>query len=916
LRKRRANARRKAVRAFFLLLFGAIALNLPRTLSAEKPYDFATTPGKLPKNIVPQKYSIRIKPDITKLTFSGSEAVKIEAREPVRELVLNALELQITSASVDEKSLPSSSIKLDRKEETLRLVLPEELPEGIHTLVLSFTGKINQQGQGLYYARYREQGTNTEKTLLGTQFEATDARRVFPCWDEPSFRARFQLTAVVPENFLAISNMPVESENKIPGGKEVRFAMSPSMSSYLNVFVTGEFAVVETKVDETQIRVVTTKGKGEQGRYALEATGQILRYYNDYFGTPYPLPKLDQIAIPGGFGGAMENWGGITYYESALLFDSEKSSEATKQLIYEVIAHEVAHMWFGDLVTMAWWDNLWLNEGFASWMGTKCTAHFNPQWEVWLKNSEPRDPTRRPGIVKEAAMQGDALSTTHPIQQKISTEAEANSAFDDITYKKGQSFLRMLESFLGEDVFREGIRKYIGKHRYSNTTTADLWNSLSEASGQPVGDIASGWTEQPGFPVINVTRSKGAKVALTQERFTIRFPKAPALQWQIPVTYSLGEHTPATQLMSGRTAEIPNVPLDKALKLNADGAGYYRVQYDAGLWKQLLDQMPKLNPADRVNLLSDAWALAQANREPLSTYFDAIEKLPLSAGLAEREQVINVFDYIDRLLLGTPTRDLFRKYANAIMRPLFTPLGWEPKKNEDPRSATLRAALIELLGHFADAEIVAGCEQHFQKYLTNPKSLPPDLRSPVFNVVARTANEQTWMKLHELGMQTTSVEEKQNYYMALSYATDPTLIQRTLQIALTDELPTSRASYLVAAVARNSDHPELAWQFAKENMNEILAKVDALAANRYPPSLFTFFSESARISEIQNYAKNNLPAGSTTDQAVAQAVDEIGFRSEFKERVTRQLTTRIGQSQSRPRSAAPKKSATAKKRRR
>jgi hypothetical protein len=387
------------------------------------------------------------------------------------------------------------------------------------------------------------------------------------------------------------------------------------------------------------------------------------------------------------------------------------------------------------------------------------------------------------------------------------------------------------------------------------------------------------------------------------------------LQWQIPVTYSLGEGPPATLLVADKTAEIPNVPLNKGLKLNADGAGYYRVQYDAGLWKQLLDQFPKLDPADRVNLLSDAWALAQADRVPLSVYFGAIEKLPVTAELAEREQVINAFDYIDRLLLGAPTRDLFRKYAIAILQPLFTPLGWDPKVGEEPRSATLRADLIETLGKFADAEIVAGCEQRFQKFLTNPKSLSPDLRSPVFNVVARAANEQTWTKLHELGMQTTSVEEKQNYYDALSHVTDPTLISRTLQIALTDELPTSRASYLVQAVARNSDHPELAWQFAKENMNEILAKVDALAANRYPQSLFTFFSERARIAEIQTYAENNLPAGSAADKAVAQAVDEIGFRSEFKKRLISQLAAWIGQRQSISRFAAPKKSATAKKRR-
>src|SRR5262249_8512231 len=287
-------------------------------------------------------------------------------------------------------------------------------------------------------------------------------------------------------------------------------------------------------------------------------------------------------------------WGGITYYESALLFDPKNSSAGTKQNIYEVLAHEMAHMWFGDLVTMAWWDNLWLNEGFASWMGTKCTAHFNPQWEVLRGRELPGDPTRRVGIAKEAAMEGDARSTTHPIHRPIATEAEANSAFDDITYKKGQSFLRMLESFLGEDVFRDGIRRYIDAHKYSNTTTADLWNALSGASNKSVGEIAASWTEQPGFPVVNVTRDAGDKVGLTQERFTVDFKKAPPLLWQIPLTYSVVSGTPATLLMADKTASLENIPADRPLKLNVNGTGNYRVEYDNAAWQLLLNALPNL----------------------------------------------------------------------------------------------------------------------------------------------------------------------------------------------------------------------------------------------------------------------------------------------------------------------------------
>jgi aminopeptidase N len=870
---------------------GLFLIILRPDMNAEKPFKFEDTPGKLPKEVVPIEYSVRIVPSIDKFTFTGTETVKLSVRRPVRQLVLNALELEVADASIDGKALPDSAIKIDKKSELLTVALPSELAAGEHTLGLSFTGKINQQGQGLFYVPYQEYGNGTKKIMLGTQFEATDARRFFPCWDEPVFRARFQLTVVVPENWLAVSNMPIESEEKSAGGKEVRFATTPPMSSYLNVFVAGELDLIESRSGGTHLRVIATKGKAEMGRYALDATAQILQYYNDYFGLPYPLPKLDQIALPGGFGGAMENWGGITYYESTLLFDPKRSSAETKQNIYEVIAHEIAHQWFGDLVTMAWWDNLWLNEGFASWMGTKCTVHFNPQWEVWLRRNLPRDPTRRFGIAKEQAMEGDARSTTHPIQQPIATEAEANSAFDDITYKKGQSFLRMLESFLGDDVFRDGVRRYIAAHKYSNSTTADLWNALSEASKKPVGEIATGWTEQPGFPVVKVKREGEGKVALIQERFTVNFQNAPPLEWKIPLTYAVIGEAPATLLMTSRADSLQNVPADRTLKLNVNGAGNYRVQYDDPSWNLLLQALPNLGVEDRVNLLSDAWALVQANRAPVSIYFGLVEQLPASTDLAEREQLINVLDYINRLLIGTPERKKFQRYARSLLRPTFEALGWQPRAGEQPPAGNLRASLITALGDLDDSAIIAGCRERFDKYLNDPASLAPDLRPAVFAIVGRYANEKTWDHLHELGLKTTSIEEQQNYYNALARTIEPKLIKKTLPIALTDELPTSRAIFLVSRIARQSDHPDMAWDFAKANMKTLLAKTDALGANRYAPGLFTFFAENARANELRAYAKANLPETSAPE--VAKAVDEIQFRSEFKKRLAPQLNAWI-----------------------
>ena len=879
-----------------LAVFSLLALSF--RVNAEEKFDFATTQGKLPKEVLPLEYAIRIVPDLEKLTFTGSETVRLKAEKPVTKIILNALEMEIVSASVDGQSLPRKAIELNEKEETLTLTLPDELAAGEHELALKFSGKVNAQGQGLFYARYREQGTNEKKIMLGTQFEATDARRMFPCWDEPSFRARFQLTAVVPEKFMAVSNMPVEEEKKVAAGradagrdetvKEVRFGLSPSMSSYLVVLCAGELDAIEAEQDGVKLRVIATKGKAEMGRYALESEAKILRYYNEYFGVPYPLPKLDLIAVPGGFGGAMENWGGITYYESILLFDPQNSSKRTKQDIFAVIAHEMAHQWFGDLVTMAWWDNLWLNEGFASWMGSKCTDHFNPEWNEWLRRRVPRNPTRRVGSPKDSAMETDARSTTHPIQQPIATEAEANSAFDEITYQKGQSIIRMLENFLGENVFRDGIRKYIAAHQYSNSTTADLWEALTEVSGKPVGEIAPGWTEQPGFPLVKVSREAGT-VTLTQERFTVHFPNPPAQRWQIPLTY-VTELQPATNgfLLRDKSANLPNeLPADRALKLNVGDGGYYRVEYDDASWKMLISHLGQISEADRVNLLSDAWALVEANREPLSHYLDLVTQVLKEDQLAVYDQIIDTFLFINRLLAGDPTRPRFQQYARVLLRPAFDRAGWEAKEDEPAQRSFLRASLIRGLGFLDDADIVTGCRAHFERFRSQRAAIAPDLRPDIFAVVGRYADAPTWEKLHQLGLKTTSTEEKQNYYEALANAIDPKLVQRTIPLALTDELPTSRAALLLPLIARQSEHPELVWEFARDHMKELLAKQDALGRNGFAAGLFTFFSDPKEAQVVQKYARSDLPPAAA--RAVEKAVDEIGFRAEFKPRLIPQL---------------------------
>ncbi len=875
----------------FCIFSAAVAVcSIPLAMKAEKSFSFESTPGKLPKQIVPEEYSIRIAPDVDKLTFAGSESIKLNVRAPQREIVLNALEIEVASASVDGKVLPKTAIQVDRKQELLKISLADKLVAGKHELELRFSGKINQGGFGLYYARYQEQGSGADKLMLGTQFEATDARRLFPCWDEPAFRARFQLTAVVPPNWTAISNMPVEKEATSKDGKEkeVRFGMTPPMASYLNLLVAGELDSVETTAHGVHLRVVTTKGKAKWGKYALESSARLLDYYNEYFGVPYPLPKLDQIAVPGGFGGAMENWGAITYFESALLFDPEKNSENAKQDIFSVLAHEMAHMWFGDLVTMAWWDDLWLNEGFASWMGTKATAFFNPQWEVWLRRGVPRNPMRRPGIPKEQAMESDARKTTHSIQQPVTTEAEANSAFDEITYLKGQSFIRMLENYLGDEAFRSGIRKYISDHKYSNATTADLWQALAQTSGKPIEEIAAAWVHQPGFPLIDVAR-EGDHVQLKQEHMTVNFKDAPGPSWPIPLTYEVTgqKRETKTMLFRDREAKIDGIPESAALKLNVDGAGNYRVRYDERSWSEILRAFKEMSVADRVNLLGDQWALFQAGLVPWQNYAELVRLRPSVNELAEVEQIIGVFESIDLLLDGSDRQSAFRDYARKTLRPTFDELGWDAKPGEPPRSTNLRASVITALGDLGDAHVKAECAHHFTD-LSEGKKVAPDMRRPILLVTGQYADEKTWNKLHELGLGTVNIGEKQDFYEALARAGDAALIKRTLQISLTNELSTSRAIYLVGQVARYSGHPELAWDFARENMDALTAKLDALGAQSFLPGLFLFFSDPARIDELNQYAKAH-PA-LVNPKEIAKAIDEIEVRAELRKRLAREIT--------------------------
>ncbi len=843
---------------------------LTSVVHAEAPFAFEQTPGQLPKDIVPRSYAIRIEPDIEKATLTGRVEISIEVRKPVRKIVLNALGLSIGKATLDGVEL---SPQLDPEKQTLALVLADELPVGTHTLAIEYRGQLTEQPEGLYLARYKV--GDVEKTALATQFEATDARRMFPCWDEPVFRAAFQLTVVTPEKSTGISNMPIASEKKIEGGmKEVAFARTPSMASYLLAFCSGEFEALRGEVDGVQLGVYYTEGKREQARYALEATKLIVPYYNTYFGEKYPLPKLDQISFANSGASGMENWGCIIYNDSALLFDPATSSQSTRERVFEVVAHEIAHQWFGDLVTMAWWDNLWLNEGFASWMGTKATDHFNPEWKTWLRAAGE----------KEWAMALDARATTHPIQQPVANEAQAGDAFDEITYSKGQSFIRMLESYLGEDVFRDGIRKYMARHKYSSSTTSDLWIALENVSGKPVREFAAGWTEQPGFPVVKLSRGSDG-LSLVQERFTLNQTGARPLAWKIPIRLgpAFRPEETATRVLDAEPIKGIAGRLGDVIKANLGDVGYFRVHYDPSTFDALVSHVHELTESDRLNLLNDTWALAQAGRISAEAYLDLASELATDHSYPVANQIVNSISFIDELMRGRAERDRFRMSARHLLQPQFTRLGWEPQEGETKLDDLLRNAVIRALGALGDDSVQDEARARFRRSLDAPSSLRGDLRDTVWWIVGRIADEATYGRLHSLAKRTDSVEEKRALYGALAAARPPALIQRTLAISLTSELPPQNAARLVQRVAGECEQPEIAWEFAKTNLDALFGKLSSIRANDYVPGIFNHFSDASRADELEVWAKANLPVDAAP--ATAKAADAIRFKADLKERI-------------------------------
>ena len=826
----------------------------------------------LPRVATPYHYAIEITPDVGAATFAGRASIDLQIFEATPTIVVNANELTIGSARL----LPSGggtatplSVATDAEAQTATFTAPRTMQPGVYRLQIDYTGVINTQANGLFSLTYPDKRTGKDTSALFTQFEAPDARRFAPMFDEPSYKATFDLSAVVPAGQMALSNMPAAREQDLGDGtKRVTFATTPVMSSYLLFFGLGDFErLAKPSTPAIEAGIVQPAGSGEQGRYALDALAAIMPYYEGYFGQPFPLPKIDNIAGPGQsqFFGAMENWGAVFTFERILLNDPKITSARGRQSIYEVQAHEVAHQWFGDLVTMAWWDDLWLNEGFASWMATKATDHFHPEWFPLLDRVGGR----------EAAMGLDSFASTHPIVQTINTVEETNQAFDTITYQKGEAVISMLEAYAGDDVWRDGLRRYMAAHKFANAGTSDLWTAIEAAGATSLTDIAHDFTNQPGVPLVKVAGASctGGKTALqlTRSQFSQDRQAAVAADpqgWRIPLLVSVGTGAPVRGVLSKPTEQLEMDGCGTVL-VNAGQLGYYRTLYPAAMLTALRQEMPRLAPIDQLGLLRDQLALASAGYQDMGAALGLLAAVPGDANPLVAESAIGTWAGLYTLLDDDEAAQAkVATLATAAWRPRLDALGDTPRAGDEVPQENLRASLLGALGAMGDTAVLAEARRRFDALQTDPAALDGPLKTTWLSIVAANATEAQWNQLLSLAQSSDSSVQRSTYYALLGAADDDGLAQRALDLALSGNVGVTDSAAIISAVS--ADHGDLAFNFVLDNEAKVNSLVDASGLARFLARLSGSVEDPQSFARLETFKKTlSADVQKPIDRAVA-----------------------------------------------
>ena len=754
---------------------------------------------RLSKDIIPVEYDIKLKPDLENFTFEGLETITISVIKKTNTITLHSKEIDIiTAETLIGKEKLFAKISYDQKKETATFTLPKFILPSKIKLTLVFKGILNDKMRGFYRSRYNI--GNKEYHMATTQFEATDARRAFPCFDEPAHKAIFNVSLIVPKSKIAISNtLPISTLEHEAGYKIVKFSPTPKMSTYLLAFIVGDFEYLEAKTNRNiRVRAYTVPSKKHQAKFALDCAVKTLEFYEKYFDINYPLPVLDMIAIPDFSSGAMENWGAITYRESAILVDENHSSTSNKQWVALVVAHELAHQWFGNLVTMEWWTHLWLNEGFASYIEYLAVDKLFPKWEIWTQFSK-----NDLGI----ALRLDALKHTHPIEVEVHHPNEIGEIFDEVSYSKGASIIRMLANYLGEENFRDGLRYYLKKHSYKNTETIHLWRAFEKISKKPVSEMMKNWTSKAGYPVVKAEIKKN-ELFLSQSRFfanpASKQKNKENIKWQIPI---LVENN------------------NDWLKINIGETGFYRTAYSWELLEKLIVPVQNkiLPPCDRLGIIRDLFALAEAGTISTINALEFLQAFKNEDDYTVWFELATGLNRIEQLLAKTPEIKFFNKLILDLFSPNFLSLGWEKKKSEIYTDTFLRALVITTLGHAGDKKIIEQAKKYFIK-IQKGENMSPDIRRAIYSIVAKWGGIKEYNALIKLYKKETLHEEKNRIGSVLGDFSDPKILTLVCEFSMSKDVRNQDTVGIFYGVGTNPLGRDVWWNFMQKNWKTLVSR--------------------------------------------------------------------------------------------
>jgi puromycin-sensitive aminopeptidase len=769
----------------------------------------ALDPYRLPAGVRPTRYDVQLRPTLETAAFTGQVEISLTIEHDTDTLVLNAAELGITSCAIDGTA---ATWELDEQTERMVVHAANTVTAGTCVLSVTFDGVLNDKLRGFYRSTYIDDDGN-EQVIAATQMQATDCRRAFPSWDEPEFKAVFSITLDVDDDLTAISNGSETERTTADGRTVIRFADTMVMSSYLVAFVVGRLEMTAAiDVDGTPIRVVHVPGKGHLTGSALEVGAFCLRWFQEYYGIAYPSDKVDLVALPDFAAGAMENLGCITFRENMVLIDPATSTQDEQQLIADVVAHEMAHMWFGDLVTMRWWNGIWLNEAFATFMEVAACEAYRPDWERWTSF----------GVERSGAFEVDSLDSTRTVEFEVRSPADADGMFDVLTYQKGGALLRMLEQYLGEDRFREGVSHYLRSHAYANTETNDLWDAIEVTSGEPVRRIMDTWIWQPGYPLVHASLVDGS-LRLAQQRF--RFDAAGAASdeqlWAIPIQIRNGGVT-KTVLLDGPETTTPIADPDSPVVVNAGGSGFYRVDYDDTLRNRLgSDVLADLSTLERYNLVDDAWAATVAGQLEASELVLLLEAFANERDHAVWQAIVIALRGLHRLLADGAAHDAFRQRVRNLAGPALVELG-EPHDGEPDLTGKLRGLLTGALGVLGDdVGVQARCRELFDAASADPTSVDPELTAAATNVVAATGGSDTYARMRDGFLTASTPQEKLRHLYALTEFDDEALLLETCEFVMTPAVKTQNAPFVLRSAIANRLHGAAAWAFVRDHWDEM-----------------------------------------------------------------------------------------------